>query len=124
MPQPNFILLYVDNPILSTHFYADLLNLHAIESSPTFSLFGLDSGLMLGLWSKHAALPRVQAAAGAHELAFAVANQQTVEEWAIDWQERGIVLIQAPCQMDFGFTFVGLDPDGHRLRVFAPGSHP
>ena len=22
--------------------------------------------------------------------------------------------------MDFGRTFVGLDPDGHRLRVFAP----
>jgi hypothetical protein len=24
--------------------------------------------------------------------------------------------------MDFGFTFVALDPDGHRLRVFAPGA--
>jgi len=24
--------------------------------------------------------------------------------------------------MDFGFTFVALDPDGHRLRVFAPSA--
>jgi hypothetical protein len=24
--------------------------------------------------------------------------------------------------MDFGRTFVGLDPDGHRMRVFAPAS--
>jgi hypothetical protein len=22
--------------------------------------------------------------------------------------------------MDFGYTFVALDPDGHRLRVYAP----
>jgi hypothetical protein len=24
--------------------------------------------------------------------------------------------------MDFGYTFVALDPDKHRLRVFAPGA--
>jgi hypothetical protein len=23
-------------------------------------------------------------------------------------------------QMDFGYTFVAADPDGHRLRVFVP----
>ena len=27
---------------------------------------------------------------------------------------------QAPTDLDFGRTFVALDPDGHRLRVFAP----
>jgi hypothetical protein len=26
--------------------------------------------------------------------------------------------------MDFGCTFVALDPDGHRLRVFAPSAPP
>jgi len=26
---------------------------------------------------------------------------------------------QKPVDMDFGHTFVALDPDGHRLRVFA-----
>ena len=35
-------------------------------------------------------------------------------------QKRGIEILQKPTRMDFGFTFVGLDPDGHRLRVFAP----
>jgi hypothetical protein len=29
-------------------------------------------------------------------------------------------IAQAPTAMDFGMTFVALDPDGHRLRVFAP----
>jgi len=31
-------------------------------------------------------------------------------------------IAQPLTQMDFGYTFVALDPDGHRLRVFAaPG---
>jgi hypothetical protein len=28
-------------------------------------------------------------------------------------------IVQSPCDLDFGHTFVGLDADGHRLRVFA-----
>jgi predicted enzyme related to lactoylglutathione lyase len=27
--------------------------------------------------------------------------------------------LQQPTDIDFGRTFVGLDPDGHRLRVFS-----
>jgi hypothetical protein len=37
-----------------------------------------------------------------------------------DWAKRGLRVAQAPRVMDFGFTFLSLDPDGHRLRVFAP----
>jgi hypothetical protein len=29
-------------------------------------------------------------------------------------------VLQRPVDLDFGRTFVVLDPDGHRLRVFAP----
>ena len=36
------------------------------------------------------------------------------------WQGLGVPVIQAPTEMDFGLTFTALDPDGHRLRVFAP----
>jgi hypothetical protein len=32
---------------------------------------------------------------------------------------RGLSIILAPAKMDFGFTFLACDPDGHRLRVFA-----
>ncbi len=31
-------------------------------------------------------------------------------------------IAQPPTAMDFGLTFVALDPDGHRLRVFAPAT--
>ncbi len=37
-----------------------------------------------------------------------------------DWARRGLVIEQEPVTMDFGRTFVALDPDGHRLRVYSP----
>lgn len=123
MPHPNFILLYVANPTLSAHFYADLLGTKAIEASATFAMFALDSGVMLGLWAKHTVLPTAVVAAGSNELAFAVENNHLVDTMAQNWQERGIHLTQTPTVMDFGYTFVGLDPDGHRLRVFAPSGN-
>jgi predicted enzyme related to lactoylglutathione lyase len=36
------------------------------------------------------------------------------------WKGFGLKVAQAPTAMDFGVTCVALDPDGHRLRVFAP----
>jgi predicted enzyme related to lactoylglutathione lyase len=39
-----------------------------------------------------------------------------------DWRKRGLTIAQAPTSMDFGRTFVVLDPDGHRLRVFTPAA--
>ena len=38
------------------------------------------------------------------------------------WVAKGLAVIQTPTDMDFGHTFVALDPDGHRLRVFAPSA--
>jgi predicted enzyme related to lactoylglutathione lyase len=37
-----------------------------------------------------------------------------------EWKRRGLTIVQAPTRLDFGTTFVAVDPDGHRLRVFAP----
>ncbi len=64
MPDPNFIILYVDSPPASAAFYADLLGHPPVESSPTFVLFPLASGIMLGLWSRHTAEPAASAAGG------------------------------------------------------------
>src|SRR5471030_736205 len=57
MIDPNFVLLYVDNPATSATFYAELLGKQPIESSPTFAMFALDSGVKLGLWSRHTVEP-------------------------------------------------------------------
>ena len=119
MLDPNFIILYVDSPAKSAAFYADLLGRAPVESSPTFVMFALESGVMLGLWARHTVLPEAQTPGGS-ELAFTVENRATVDTLHVDWRRRGLSIAQAPVEMDFGMTFVALDPDGHRLRVFAP----
>jgi catechol 2,3-dioxygenase-like lactoylglutathione lyase family enzyme len=121
MSDPNFVILYVKNPTASVAFYADLLGKPAIEASPTFAMFALDSGTMLGLWASHTVAPAATAVGGA-EIAFAVDGVATVEARHADWRTKGLPIAQAPTAMDFGFTFVALDPDGHRLRVFAPAA--
>ena len=119
MPDPNFVLLYVENPQASEPFYTQLLGHKAVQSSTTFVLFALASGVRLGLWSKHAAEPP-PGPVGGGELAFAVGNANAVDSLHREWHRRGMTIVQRPTKMDLGRTFVALDPDGHRLRVFAP----
>ena len=118
MIDPNFILLYVSNPASSAAFYENLLGKPPVESSPTFAMFALDSGVMLGLWAKHTVQPAATLAGGG-EVAFSVPDNSVVSDLYTDWLERGLAIAQVPTRMDFGYTFVALDPDGHRLRVFA-----
>jgi predicted enzyme related to lactoylglutathione lyase len=120
MTDPNFLILYVDNPVAAAAFYADLLDRPPIESSPTFAMFALDSGVMLGLWARRTVLPVAAPSASGSELAFSVAGAAIVDATHADWRKRGLSIAQSPTDMDFGRTFVALDPDGHRLRVFAP----
>jgi catechol 2,3-dioxygenase-like lactoylglutathione lyase family enzyme len=122
MADPNFVLLYVDSPPASATFYAGLLGRPPVESSPTFAMFALSSGVMLGLWSKHTVEPAAKATGGGAELAFTVADANAVRAMHADWSGRGLPIAQAPTDLDFGHTFVALDPDGHRLRVFAPSA--
>jgi predicted enzyme related to lactoylglutathione lyase len=51
-----------------------------------------------------------------------VESDGAVETTHAQWRESGVKIAQPPARMDFGYTFVGLDPDGHRVRVFAPGA--
>jgi catechol 2,3-dioxygenase-like lactoylglutathione lyase family enzyme len=120
MPDPNFVILYVDSPATSAAFYADLLGRPPVEASPSFAMFALESGVMLGLWSRHTVEPAATASGGGGELALTTADAAAVHAIHADWSGRGLAIIQAPTDLDFGHTFVALDPDGHRLRVFAP----
>jgi predicted enzyme related to lactoylglutathione lyase len=119
MPNPNFILLYVDNPTASAEFYSGLLGRKPVEAAPTFAMFALESGVMLGLWSRRTVEP-APLAAGGSEIAFSVADKTAVQKLHTEWRNRGLHIIQPPTDMDFGHTFTAVDPDDHRLRVFAP----
>jgi catechol 2,3-dioxygenase-like lactoylglutathione lyase family enzyme len=120
MPDANFVILYVGNPVRSAQFYEDLLGRPPIEASPTFAMFALREGTMLGLWSRHTVEPAATAAGGGAEIAFTVERAAAVDEMHTAWRDKGLPVLQAPVNLDFGRTFVAADPDGHRLRVFAP----
>ncbi len=121
MPEFSFVLLYVENPPASAEFYSRLLGHAPLETAPTFAMLPLRDGVMLGLWSRATVQPAAASKAGASEVAFTVADAKAVDATHADWTKRGLQIAQTPTQMDFGRTFVALDPDGHRLRVFAPG---
>jgi predicted enzyme related to lactoylglutathione lyase len=120
MPHPNFILLYVAQPLASAQFYQELLGCAPIESSPGFAMFALDSGVMLGLWAREHVLPSATGQAGATEIAISLTSKAEVNDSYQDYLAKSIAIVQTPTELDFGYTFVGLDPDGHRIRVFAP----
>ncbi|MER9163890.1 MULTISPECIES: VOC family protein [unclassified Mesorhizobium] len=118
MATPNFVILYVDQPQQSGAFYSALLGRQPVESSPTFVLFVLDAGFKLGLWSRHTAEPAAAASGGGAEIVFALDTPDAVDAAHADWSGRGLNILQTPTDMDFGRTFVALDPDNHRLRVY------
>jgi predicted enzyme related to lactoylglutathione lyase len=120
MAQPNFFILIVDNPLKSAEFYTKLLGNLPIEAAPTFAMFALPSGVMLGLWSKHTISPSAPVTGGGSEIAFALDSKEQVETTFTQWKALGLPFLQEPLQADFGYNFLATDPDGHRLRVFTP----
>ena len=76
-------------------------------------------GVMLGLWRRDGVAPPAGAPGGG-EIAIMAASEADVAVTIARWQALGARVAQPPMQMDFGFTAVALDPDGHRLRVFVP----
>ena len=118
MNDPNFTILYVDDPTKSAAFYASLLDKQPVEASPGFAMFALANGALLGLWKRDEVEPAATLKGGGAEMCFTVADQNEVLRVHDEWSKRGLPIAQKPVQMDFGHTFVALDPDGHRLRVF------
>jgi predicted enzyme related to lactoylglutathione lyase len=119
MSNVGFILVYVENVAASEAFYSSIFGRPAVESSATFAMLPAAPGLMLGLWRRDGVKPEPTPAGGG-EIAFPVDGAGEVDALFAEWSARGVKIAQPPTKMDFGYTFVGLDPDGQRLRVFAP----
>ena len=115
LPALGFINLLVSNPLKSRDFYQEILGCTPVQNSPTFVLFALDGGVMLGLWSKYTVEPRIDFHGSSAEICFAV---QDVEAIYHAWSTKQVTIAQKPSEMEFGHTFVALDPDGHRVRVY------
>lgn len=118
----NYILLAVADPAASKQFYSNLLGLEPVQNSPTFVLYVLSNGMKLGLWIKDEIEPKPLPVGGV-EVTFSEDDEAAVRATYADWSGKAKVL-QEPVAMDFGFTFVVEDPDGHRIRVFARAADP
>jgi catechol 2,3-dioxygenase-like lactoylglutathione lyase family enzyme len=118
IPHLSFVLLFVKNPLESSLFYQRLFNLAPIEQSPTFALFALPNGVMLGLWSRATARPAVVADGGGTEICFNEDSEEKVDAAYNKWKQQGVAMALQPMAMEgMKRTFVALDPDGHRIRV-------
>lgn len=118
MDRTHYVLCYVADPQASARFYERLLGRAPIENSPTFSLFVVAEGLLLGFWKKDGVEPEPQGSPGASEFCVRLPSEADVDAFHARWRELGVQVAQAPTRMDFGYTAVALDPDGHRLRAF------
>lgn len=119
MFEPNAVVLFVDNLIVSSNFYQELLGIYPQEPSASFRCFTLSNGMLIGLKDKHAQEVSVDKNKGT-ELIFVVADVNKVDELFLVWQQKGINIIEVPAIVSFGYTFIAHDPDGNRLRVMSP----
>ncbi|MDB5586899.1 MAG: hypothetical protein JWP26_1869 [Devosia sp.] len=118
----NYLLLAVANPAKSAELYTKLLGVEPVANSPTFVLYVLPNGVKIGLWIKDEIEPKAKPAGGV-EISFTEDSKEAVLATYDAWKTLAKV-VQEPTQMDFGFTFVVEDLDGHRLRPFVLGEQP
>ncbi|PDT53679.1 MULTISPECIES: VOC family protein [Sinorhizobium] len=117
MANPNLIVLYVADPLVSVEFYRKLLGKEPTAAFPTFCSFEFKEGFTLGLWALEKVQPQPVGEGSRAEVAFMVEGEEAVRAHYEEWQAMGLLIAQELTRMDFGPTFVALDPDGHRLRV-------
>jgi catechol 2,3-dioxygenase-like lactoylglutathione lyase family enzyme len=123
MPTVDYLLLAVKDPQRSAKLYDQLLGTEPVESSPMFVLYVMPNGFKLGLWAVADVEPKAKPPGGV-ELSFSLPDEACVRKTYAAWKELGLEVVQEPTQMDFGFTFVVADPDGHRLRPFVLAENP
>ncbi|WP_133140298.1 VOC family protein [Legionella genomosp. 1] len=118
MLEPSAVIIYVSNVATSSSFYQDLLEINPEELSPAFSAFKMQNGVTIGLKDRETVEPAAEGNGG-FELAITVSTNEQVDALFGQWKQRGIPVAQIPITLDYGYTFVALDPDNNRIRVVA-----
>jgi len=115
------IVLYVEDISRSKKFYAELLDCTPRELSPTFVSFELPAGFKLELKARAANQPPSAVTGGGCEICIKVPDAASLDAVFAAWRSKGTDMAQQPTRVPYGLTFVALDPDAHRIRVFAEG---
>ncbi len=118
--KPDCLILYVHSPAESVLFYRSLLGREPVEQSANFAMFMLNDKAMLGLWAAHDVQPSSSLRGGGAEIGMTVESDAEVDAAVAAWKASGWPVLQPATTMDFGYTALTADPDGHRVRVFRP----
>ncbi len=100
---------------LSIDFYSIDFDCEQTLLSPTFAALTFASNVKITLKQSDALTPT----GGGTELSIAMTGKQALENLYKEWKAKGIQFEQAPEESVFGINFVAIDPDGHRIRIFA-----
>ena len=111
-------VLYVENIEISKNFYANAFECEGKVLSPTFASFPLGDGVTIELKQLAQVSPPANMTGGGTELSLMVENSTVLQNLYEQWENKGIKFVQTPAELIFGITFVAIDPDGHRIRVF------
>lgn len=116
---PTSVILYVTDVEASTTFYRQALNKEPIETFDGFAVFALTDEVTIGLQARDQIDPTAAGTPGSVELSMSYATHDDVDQLYRDWTALGFPIALEPTTLEFGYTFVAADPDGHRLRVCA-----
>lgn len=122
MNRPDSLLLYVEDTAKTAAFFHTLFQAPIVEQSVNFAMLALPGGPMLGLWARHDVKPQPVSAAGGFELGVTVESAAAVDAALEELRKLEARVVQAPVQLDFGYTLLAASPDGHLIRVFHPTS--
>jgi predicted enzyme related to lactoylglutathione lyase len=121
-PKFSHVVLYVKDVTATAEFYVKRLGVQKLEVFPTFAMLGLGDDVMLGLWQKDEVHPKPVPPTGGSEVNFRLASDAEVDATHKDWVKHGVNIVETPAKLDFGYAFTALDPDGNRIRMFAPAA--
>ncbi|MGF1792334.1 VOC family protein [Photobacterium profundum] len=111
-------VLYVEDIETSNKFYTETFECEGLVLSPTFVSFPLGTGVTIELKQLAQVSPSANTTGGGTELSLMVEGSKTLRNLYEQWKKKGVKFLQIPTELVFGLTFVAIDPDGHRIRVF------
>lgn len=113
------IVLYVESVQLSMVFYKKVFECEPKLLSPTFVVVEFAENVKITLKQTDALTPSSSVRGGGTELSIPTINRTELDTLFEKWQALGVNFAQEREESVYGINFVALDPDGHRLRVFA-----
>lgn len=113
------IVLYVENIKLSMAFYEEVFECQPKLLSPTFAVLEFAENVKITLKQVNALTPSSSVRGGGTELSIPATSRADLDNLFKQWKQLGVEFAQEREESVYGVNFVALDPDRHRLRVFA-----